>query len=139
MIVDIPNGNTHDDVLQRRSIISSFFHTWKETNPSASIFNKSLHEDILVRFVSITETCTHAARIYESTKAVLNMDMILMNAKKVGIVKPKNNGNQKTFEKMLVMSYFNKELGNIKITIGIRRRTHEKILYCITAGKEQVR
>ena len=139
MTVDIPNGNTHDDVLQRRSIISSFFHTWKETNPSASIFNKHLREDILIRFVSITETCTHASRLYESTNAVLNMDMILMNAKKVGIVKPKNNGNQKSFEKMLVMSYYNKDLGKIKITIGIRRRTHEKILYCITAEKEQVR
>lgn len=139
MIVDIPNGNTHDDVLQRRSIISSFFHTWKETNPSASIFNKSLCEDILIRFVSITETCTHAARLYESTNAVLHLDLILANAKKACVVKPKNNGNQKTFEKMLVMSYYNKEIGKIKITIGIRRRTHEKILYCITSEKEQVR
>ena len=45
----------------------------------------------------------------------------------------KNNGNQKPFEKMIVMNYDCPGIGKVKMTVGIRRRTHEKVQYCITA------
>lgn len=134
--LEIAQGHTKEDVVERRSVISAFFHQWKENNPSLSIYNKSLKENILIRFVSITETCTHASRLPESTLAVLHMDAILENARKVAVVKPKNNGNQKPFEKIIVLEYLNNTLGRVRVTVGVKRRTHEKVLYCITSEKE---
>ena len=45
----------------------------------------------------------------------------------------KNNGNQKPFEKMMLMKYDCVGIGVIKMTVGVKRRTHEKVQYCITA------
>ena len=130
---EIPQGNTSDDITKRRHIIASFFHEWKEQNPNHCRFNNSLTENIYVRFVSITETCAHASRTYRSTLAVMHLDEILTNAKKVSTVPTKNNGNQKGFEKMVVMHYHLSEIGAIKMTVGVKRRIHEKVLYCITS------
>ena len=130
---EIPQGNTPDEIAKRRQIIAQFFHEWKEQNPNHCRFNNSLNENIYVRFVSITETCTHASRTYRSTLAVMHLDEILTNAKKVATVPAKNNSNQKGFEKMIVMHYNLPEIGVIKITVGVKRRTHEKVMYCITA------
>ena len=63
----------------------------------------------------------------------MRLDEILMNARKVATVLAKSNGNQKGFEKMIVMHHNLPEIGAIKITVGVKRRTHEKILYCITS------
>jgi glyoxylase-like metal-dependent hydrolase (beta-lactamase superfamily II) len=57
----------------------------------------------------------------------------LTNAKVVSTVGSKNNGNQKPFEKMIIMKYDCVGIGVIKMTVGVRRRTHEKVQYCITA------
>jgi hypothetical protein len=51
----------------------------------------------------------------------------------VSIVAAKNNGNQKPFEKMMLMKYDCVGIGVIKMTVGVKRRTHEKVQYCITA------
>lgn len=130
---EIPQGNTPDEIVKRRNVIARFFYEWKEQNPNHCRFNNSLNENIYVRFVSITETCTHASRTYRSTLGVMQLDEVLTNARKVATVPAKNNGNQKGFEKMIVMKYNLPEIGAIKITVGIKRRTHEKVLYCITA------
>ncbi len=45
----------------------------------------------------------------------------------------KENGNQKPFEKMIIMKYDCVGIGVVKMTVGVRRRTHEKVQYCITA------
>lgn len=132
-VMNIPNGNNPDDVECRRQIISKFYHDWKEKNPSQRKFNLSLKEYINIRFVSITETCTHAARSYFSTLAVLQLDAILTNARRGSTVRSKDNGNQKPFEKMIVMHYECVGIGLVKMTVGVRRRTHEKVQYCITA------
>lgn len=47
--------------------------------------------------------------------------------------KSKENGNQKPFEKMIIMKYDCVGIGVVKMTVGVRRRTHEKVQYCITA------
>ena len=133
IFTDIPQGNSPTEIERRRNIISSFYHEWKEKNPSQRRYNLSLKEYINIRFVSITETCTHAAKTYHSTLAVLQLDAILTNAMRVSTVRTKPNGNQKQFEKMIVMHYECVGIGVVKMTVGVRRRTHEKVQYCITA------
>ena len=132
---DVPMGDSLADVEARRSIISKFYQYWKLCNPSQRRFNLSLNEYINIRFVSITETCAHASRSYLSTLAVLQLDAILTNSKHVSTVRSKDNGNQKPFEKMIIMKYDCVGIGVVKMTVGVRRRTHEKVQYCITALK----
>ena len=133
--MEIPTGNSPEDVAARRKIIANFYREWKIANPSLKRYNLSLKEDINIRHVSITETCTHASRTYLSTLSVLQLDAILTYAKKVGTAPVKDNGNQKPFEKMIVMSYDCPGIGTVKMTVGVRRGNHEKVQYCITAIK----
>ena len=84
--------------------------------------------------VSIVETSEHAAKSYLSTLAVLQLDAILTGAQKISIKKTKvGNKNQKPFERMMIMEYELTGIGKVKMTVGIRRRTKEKVQYCITA------
>ena len=66
---------------------------------------------------------------------MLQLDAILTNSKHVSTVRSKDNGNQKPFEKMIIMKYDCVGIGVVKMTVGVRRRTHEKVQYCITALK----
>ena len=130
----IPEGNTLDNIKQRELIIRNFYREWKEKNPSQRKFNLSLKEYINIRMVSIVETSEHAAKNYLSTLAVLQLDAILVGAKKVSIKKTKtNNKNQQPFEKIMIMEYDMVGIGTVKKTVGVRRRTQEKVQYCITA------
>ena len=130
---EIPQGKEPADLETRRQIISQFYREWKEKNPTLRKYNFSLKDYINIRFVSITETCTHASRSYLSTLAVLQLDAILTNAKRVSTMRAKSNGNQKPFEKMIIMQYEIVGIGVVKMTVGVRRRSHEKVQYCITA------
>ena len=130
----IPEGNTIQDIKAREKIIRDFYRNWKLKNPSQRKFNLNLKEYINIRMVSIVETSEHAAKSYLSTLAVLQLDSILTGAKKVSIKKTKkNNTNQKPFERIMIMEYELTEIGRIKMTVGVRRRTLEKVQYCITA------
>ena len=130
----IPKGDTLDDIKQREQIIRDFYREWKEKNPSQRKFNLSLKEYINIRMVSIVETSEHAAKNYLSTLAVLQLDAILVGAKKVSIKKTKpNNQTQQPFERIMIMEYDMVGIGTVKMTVGIRRRTQEKVQYCITA------
>ena len=102
----IPTGNSREDIQQRELIIRDFYREWKEKNPSQKKYNLSLKEYINIRMVSIVETSEHAAKSYLSTLAVLQLDAILVGAKKISIknVKPQNK-NQKPFEKIIIMEY----------------------------------
>lgn len=130
----IPEGNTLNDIKQREQIIRDFYREWKEKNPSQRKFNLSLKEYINIRMVSIVETSEHAAKNYLSTLAVLQLDAILVGAKKVSVRKTKpGNRNQQPFERMMIMEYDMVGIGTVKMTVGVRRRTQEKVQYCITA------
>ena len=130
----IPEDNSVESIKIRERIIRDFYREWKEKNPSQRKYNLSLKEYINIRMVSIVETSEHAAKTYLSTIAVLQLDAILMGATKVSVKKPKpGNRNQKPFEKMMIMEYDVAFIGKVKMTVGIRRRTHEKVQYCITA------
>ena len=133
-IVIIPKGNSIEEIKQREKIIRDFYRKWKEINPSQRRYNMSLKEYINIRMVSIIETSEHAAKSYHSTLAVLQLDAILIGAKKISISKIKeNNKNQRVFERIMIMEYELIGIGRVKMTVGIRRRTREKIQYCITA------
>ena len=130
----IPEGNTLDEVKERERIIRDFYREWKEKNPSQRKYNLSLKEYINIRMVSVVETSEHAAKSYLSTLAVLQLDAILVGAKKVSIKKTKpNNKNQQPFERIMIMEYDLVGIGTVKMTVGVRRRTQEKVQYCITA------
>ncbi len=130
----IPEGKTLEDIKARETIIRNFYREWKTKNPSQKKYNLALKEYINIRMVSIIETSEHAAKSYLSTLAVLQLDSILVGAKKVSVRKPKKeNKNQKPFERILIMEYELFGIGTVKMTVGVRRRTHEKIQYCITA------
>ena len=130
----IPEGKTLEDIKARETIIRDFYREWKMKNPSQRKYNLALKDYINIRMVSIVETSEHAAKSYLSTLAVLQLDSILMGAKKVSVRKPKRgNKNQKPFQRILVMEYELFGIGTVKMTVGVRRSTHEKVQYCITA------
>ena len=87
----IPEGNTLDEIKERERIIREFYREWKEKNPLQRKYNLALKEYINIRMVSIVETSEHAAKSYLSTLAVLQLDAILVGAKKVSIKKTKTN------------------------------------------------
>ena len=131
---EIPVGNSPEDVERRSILIRDFYRQWKEQNPSQRKYNLSLGEYINIRMISITETSRHAAKRYNSTLAVLQLDAILTNAKKKSISKTKQGSkNQNQFERILIMEYDCVGIGIVKMTVGIKRRTYEKVQYCITA------
>ncbi|MBR6541124.1 MAG: hypothetical protein IKT74_06320 [Bacteroidales bacterium] len=130
----IPEGNSVEEIKVREQIIREFYREWKEKNPSQKRYNISLKEYINIKMVSIVETSEHAAKRYLSTLAVLQLDSILSGAKKISIKRTKpGNANQKPFEKIMLMEYNLIGIGKIKMTVGVRRRTKEKVQYCITA------
>ena len=130
----IPEGNTLEDIKRRTQIIRDFYREWKVKNPSQRKYNLSLKEYINIRMVSIVETSEHAAKKYLSTLAVLQLDAILVGARMVSQRKTKpGNKNQQPFERMLIMEYELVGIGTVKMTVGVRRRTQEKVQYCITA------
>lgn len=64
----------------------------------------------------------------------------LYRATPIGIIQnvKQNNKNQKPFEKIIIMEYDLVGIGTIKMTVGVRRRTREKVQYCITAITNQL-
>lgn len=130
----IPNGNTIEDYKQRAKVIRNFYRLWKLEHPEQKVYNHSLKADINIRFISIDETSTKAAKSYLSTLAVLQLDVILMAAKKVKVVKVKPGvENQKAFKEMILMECELVSIGKIKLTVGVHKKSLMKIQYCITA------
>jgi len=131
----IATGDTNEDKKQRKRFIIDFYKMWETENPQKRIFNKSLNDFINVRYVSVDETVGHASYRYISTLAVMFLTEILEKAKQKGIPKNANpeKKNQKGFEKIITMEYQKETLGTIKLTVGVKRETKEKIQYCVTA------
>ena len=131
------NLDTKEAKKQRKQFIKDFYRLWEIINPSKKVFNKSLNDFINVRHISVHETSGHASSRYISTLAIMFLSEILENAVQKGI--PKNTDptkkNQKGFEKIITMEYCKKEMGTIKLTVGVKRGTKEKIQYCVTAIK----
>lgn len=131
----IPSGDTKEEKKQRKQFIKDFYRIWETINPSKKVFNKSLNDFINVRYISVDETSGQASHRYISTLAIMFLTEILENAVQNGI--PKNTDttkeNQKGFEKIITMEYKKDAFGIIKLTVGVKRGTKEKIQYCVTA------
>ena len=131
--IEIPTGESKEDFRIRKQIIWQFYQDWKKKNPSLKKYNLALNDYINIRFVSIDETSHQAAKSYLSTLAVLQLDSILTLAKKYRVVKAKpNDKNQKQFNKLLWMKHNLPGVGEVKLMVGIVRRTKDKVQYCIT-------
>ena len=127
--MEIPQGNSREEVKQRDQIIKDFYAGWIAENPEKKMWNDDLQDYILVKYLSITETAEKAARQYESTLAVMRLSELLTKSKKIAEVPPKKGTkNQKPFLKMYIM-----QLDNIKMTVGLQKSTGDKVQYCITA------
>lgn len=127
--MEIPQGNSREEVKLRDQIIKDFYAGWIAENPEKKMWNENLQDNILVKYLSITETAEKAARQYESTLAVMRLSELLTKSKKVAEVPPKKGTkNQKPFLKMYIM-----QLDNIKMTVGLQKSTGDKVQYCITA------
>lgn len=127
--MEIPQGNSREEVKLRDQIIKDFYAGWIAENPEKKMWNEDLQDYILVKYLSITETAEKAARQYESTLAVMRLSELLAKSKKVAEVPPKKGTkNQKPFLKMYIM-----QLDNIKMTVGLQKSTGDKVQYCITA------
>jgi len=128
-------GDATEDKKARKLFIKEFYRNWGILNPTKQIFNNSLNDYINVKHISVEETAGQASIRYKSTLALLFLSEILENATQKG--NPRNadstKDNQKRFEKIIIMEYVKPEFGKIKLTVGIRRNTKEKVQYCITA------
>ena len=132
--MNIPQGNSKEDFKQREEIISLVYRQWIDANPDKRVYNRSLKDYINIRYLSITETMHHAAKNYNSTLALLQLDTILRYSVKYGKPKTPKKGSktQKIFMKIQEMHCDLVGIGTIKMTVGVKR-TGEKIQYCITA------
>ena len=127
--MEIPQGNSREEVKLRDKIIKDFYAGWIAENPEKKMWNEDLQDYILVKYLSITKTAEKAARQYESTLEVMRLSELLTKSKKVAEVPPKKGTkNQKPFLKMYIM-----QLDNIKMTVGLQKSTGDKVQYCITA------
>ena len=131
----IPIGDNKEERRQRKRFIMDFYKIWGTLHPQKQVFNKSLNDFVNVKHISVEETAGQASIRYKSTLAVMFLTEILANAVQKGI--PKNSDptkdNQKRFEKIIIMEYNKSEFGKIKLTVGVKRNTKEKVQYCITA------
>lgn len=130
----IPMGTTVEEIKIRQKIIFQFYENWKKEHPEKAVYNRNLRTDILIRNESIVEAAAHASKRYKSTLAVLRLEELLANAAVIDTDTPKQgNKNQKKLIKMILMSYNIAGIGIIKLTVGVRRRSLEKVQYGITA------
>lgn len=129
----IPMGNSPEEKEIRREIVHKFVQDWRYSHPGEAIINKDIKEPIKIDHLSLREACSHSPRSYKSTKALLQLETIVAEAKKLGeSLTKQEDSSQKSFEKMIVMVHKIENLGLIKLTIGVKRKTHEKIEYGIT-------
>jgi hypothetical protein len=126
--MEIPRGNSREDIKARKQIIKDFYAAWIAEHPDKKVYNKSLKADIHVKFLSINETVGHASGTYESTEAVTRLTEILENARVI-MRKPRKqeDKNQKMFSRIVILMN-----GSVKLTVGRQKNTGEYIQYCIT-------
>jgi hypothetical protein len=77
---DLPIGDSKEEKKLRKRFILDFYRIWGTLNPKKQIFNKSLHDFINVRHISVEETAGQVSTRYRSTMAVMFLTEILANA-----------------------------------------------------------
>ena len=129
--MEIPRGNSREDIKARKQIISDFYAKWIAEHPEKKIWNKSLQSFIHVKYQSINETRGHASVSFESTCAVFQLTEVMRKAvvtKKKAT--KKNDKNQKAYDEMLILYH-----KGIRLLVGHQASTDEYVQYCITIKK----
>ena len=125
--MEIPKGNSREDIKARRQIIKDFYANWIAQHPDKKVWNRSLKAYIHVKFQSINETAGHASLSIESTEAVLRLSEILSFASLTTPLPLKyNDKNQKPYDKMLLMRW-----QNYRLIIGHQKNTGEYVQYYV--------
>ena len=133
MNVEIPKGNSREDIKARRQIIKEQYVDWVSKHPEKKIWNASLMADIHIKNRSFNEILGHAPKSYESTFAFTQMSDILNNATLVKSMQPKNNdNNQKIFSKMNLLRW-----KCYRLLVGEQTSTGELVLYYIGGGPKR--
>ena len=128
--MEIPRGNSREDVKSRRQIIKDFYAVWIAEPPDKKVWNKSLKAYIHVKNDSINETLGHAPRSAEATEAQTHLTEILSDAVYVEKRATKHGDkNQKKFSKMLLLRW-----NNCRVLVGQRKTTGDYVQYYISGG-----
>lgn len=127
----IPVGNEKDAIIARTKIIKMYYGKWVKEHPDRRIWNTNLSNYIYVKGHSINETLAKAATTIESTLAVARLTDILSEAVVIAELEPKDNHNQRIFEKILLMH----APGNVRLLVGLQRSCQEYVQYSIKAIK----
>lgn len=129
----IPMGQTIAEIKERETIIKSFFRQWIDENPERRIYNDALEDYIWVKGISVIEAKEHSAKSYRSTQAIMMIGEVLKKALPVRrMPTKKGNKNQSSFAYMLIMVHRDKDIGTIKLTIGVKS-DKQNIEYGISA------
>jgi len=132
----IPKGQSIQEIKEREIIIKDFLQKWGEENPERAVYNNKLEDNIYVRGISVIEAKEHSSKSYKSTRALLILDEVLKNATPIKRVPIKSNdNNQQGFDCFIVMLYKHENIGSIKLTVGVKKRSAMKIQYGISALK----
>lgn len=130
--MEIPQGNSREDIKTRRQIIKAFYDNWMSEHPERRAWNKTLKANINIKYASVNEILGHAPRSVEATSAQMNLTEILSNAVFIEERPPKyNDKNQKQFSRMLFLKW-----KQSRVIIGKRKTTGEYELYYISGGQK---
>lgn len=131
--LDIPRGNSKNDIAKRNKIISEFYDEWIKNNPKQREYNIHLKQYIYVdKKHSKNETKFRASKFYLSTLCVLQLSNVLKNAEKYDIKTTKiGNKGQSDFQKIILMKYELVGIGVVKLTVGLTKKDARLIQYCV--------
>jgi hypothetical protein len=131
--MEIPQGNTREDIKARRQIIKDFYAEWIATHPEKRVWNRSLKAYIVVKNISINEALGHAPRYVDATLAQLQLSRVLAEAVYIEKRPPKyGDKNQKSFSKMLFLKW-----QGSRVVVGLQTTTKEYVLYYISGGSDK--
>ena len=130
--MEIPRGNSREDIKARRQIIKEFYANWITLNPEKKVWNKSLKAFISVKFASVNEALGHAPRSFEATRAQLYLSDALSDAVFIQERPPKHgDNNQKKYSKMLLLRW-----KSCRLLVGRRKTAGEYELYYLSGGQK---
>lgn len=123
----IPRGNNKEAIFARTKLVKVLYGKWIKEHPDRKVWNSCLANYIYVKGRSVNETLAKAAITAESTNAVARLTEILSEAVVIAESQPKDNRNQRIFEKILLME----APGNVRLLVGLQRSCQEYVQYSI--------
>ena len=130
--MEIPQGNSKEDIKARRQIIKDFYAGWIANHPDKKVWNESLGAYITLKNDSVNEILGHAPKSIEATLAQMHLSEILSEAIYYDSRPPKyGDKNQRKFKEMLFLKW-----RDSRVIVGKRKTTGEYVLYYISGGQK---